>query len=218
VGRNVLEYLHRSGTFGAGLTIVLLLFAGRMNVALTAEEKQTIRFGAIWVVCFYAITVFLPVRSSLYALVPSIGSALVVATIGSAVERISARRFDFYCAAMALTAVCLISAYSQHNDRWVDPANLSASVLQELQVATAGRPGGRIVLVDDPSAKVGLDDSFGGLFPEAVRVMFGATWTGEIATSIPGTRAPGLSLVFVLRNGGLMPVSATSSEETTGAN
>jgi hypothetical protein len=59
---------------------------GRRSLTLTGEERRALRFAALWFVGFHALTVFLPVRSSLYAVLPSLGSALIV-PYASAPER-----------------------------------------------------------------------------------------------------------------------------------
>ena len=78
----------------------MLISIGTARVALTAAEKALLRFGAAWFVCFYAMTVFLPVRSSLYALTPSVGAAVALAAVASAVQRRSQKRFEICCGAL----------------------------------------------------------------------------------------------------------------------
>ena len=97
VVRNVLEYLDRGATFAVAIAVAMLMSIGTARVALTAAEKAILRFGAAWFVCFYAMTVFLPVRSSLYALTPSVGAAVALAAVASAVQRIVSKRFEICC-------------------------------------------------------------------------------------------------------------------------
>ena len=61
---------------------------------------------------------------------------------------------------------------------------LSTHVVRTLRVATAGYSGGQVVVVDDASARFGLDSSFGTSFGNAVHLMVGSNWEGLI---VPAT-------------------------------
>jgi hypothetical protein len=211
VARNVLEYLDRGATFAVAIAVALLMSIGTARVALSAAEKGILRFGAAWFVCFYAMTMFLPVRSSLYALTPSVGAALALAAVASGVQRIAQKRFEVCCAALIAVIFFLIPIYRQRNERWVVPADLSTSVIRTLRMTTAGYSGGQIVAVDDPSARFGLDSSFGAAFSDAVHLMVGSNWEAQIVpttnrlTVTPGNRAPRQD--FALHRGQLMPAA-----------
>ena len=178
VARNVLEYLDRGATFAVAIAVAMLISIGTARVALTAAEKALLRFGAAWFVCFYAMTVFLPVRSSLYALTPSVGAAVALAAVASAVQRMSQKRFEICCGALMAVIFLSVPIYRQRNERWVVPADLSTHVVRTLRVATAGYSGGQVVVVDDASARFGLDSSFGASFGNAVHLMVGSNWEG----------------------------------------
>jgi hypothetical protein len=210
--RNVFEYLDRGATFALVIAVAMLMAIGTPRVTFTPAEARTLQRGAAWFVCFYALTVLLPVRSSLYALTPSIGSALAVAAWGSAAQRMSRKRFGICCAVLAALIILLIPIYRQRNERWVLPADLSTTVMTRLQLATAGYAGGEIILVDDPSARFGLDSSFGPLFGDALRVTLGNDWTGEIrlptsADPMTGTIESTTRVVLALRGGQLTPAA-----------
>ena len=211
VVRNVLEYLDRGATFAVAIAVAMLISIGTARVALTAAEKALLRFGAAWFVCFYAMTVFLPVRSSLYALTPSVGAAVALAAVASAVQRISLKRFEICCGALMAVIFLLVPIYRQRNERWVVPADLSTRVVRTLRVATAGYSGGQVVVVDDASARFGLDSSFGTSFGNAVHLMVGSNWDGLIVptTNRPVTNPPNgaTRLDFALRNGQLAPAA-----------
>jgi hypothetical protein len=157
------------------------------------------------------MTMFLPVRSSLYALTPSVGAALALAAVASGAQRIAQKRFEVCCAALIAVIFFLIPIYRQRNERWVVPADLSTRVVRTLRVATAGYSGGQIVVVDDASARFGLDSSFGSSFGNAVHLMVGSDWEGLIvptmirASTNPPNRATRLD--FALRNGHLAPAA-----------
>jgi hypothetical protein len=147
----------------------------------------------------------------LYALTPSAGAALALAAVASGVQRISQKRFEICCGALIAVIFFLIPVYRQRNERWVVPADVSTSVIRTLRLATAGYSGGQIVIEDDPSARFGLDSSFGASFGSAVHLMVGSDWEGLIVPTMnraitnPPDRARRLE--FALRNGHLAPAA-----------
>lgn len=207
--RNMGEYADRAGTLAAALGVVMLAGVPRTRPWFVAEERRALLFAALWIPGMYALTVFLPIRSSLYALVPSVGCALAAGACASRAARLSPRRFTRIAAVLILVAAALIPVYRSRNQRWVAPAQLSRDVMAGLQATTTSFPaGGRVVLVDEPTADVGLDDAFAGLFPDALALYSGDMWTGEIVE--PGTVLPidsQTTIVFELRDGTLEPVS-----------
>ena len=210
--RNVFEYLDRAATLAVAIALAILISIRSVRVALTPTEQLALRFGGAWFVCFYAVTIFMPVRSSLYAVTPSIGSALAVAAWGSAAQRMCRKRFDTCCAVLTVLIVLLIPIYRARNERWVSPADLSTVVMTRLQLATAGFTGGEIILIDTPSAQFGLDGSFGTLFGDAVRVMIGKDWRGEIrptlsADLVTGATTSPARVVLRLLDGRLTPAA-----------
>src|SRR5207237_9360819 len=84
--KNIGEYLDRGATFATVASIAAWL-AARQGMTLTADERRTIRIGITWFVAMYAITIFVPVRSSLYAVAPSIRSALVAGAVAAGAWR-----------------------------------------------------------------------------------------------------------------------------------
>lgn len=179
--RNLREYADRAGTAAFAVALVLAAALGRRPPPLTDNEHRSLRFAGLWIVGTYALTVFLPVRSNLYAVLPSCGSAVAVAVCGSVLLRTSPDRFRTVAAALLVLTLLLIPIYRGRDARWVGPADASARVMRTLQMATAAKPaGGRIVLIDDPQERVNLDAAFGTLFADAVVLFLGQQWTGEI--------------------------------------
>jgi hypothetical protein len=208
--RNFLEYLDREATVAIGTTLALWLFARRARISLTADEKQTAAFGALWLVCFNALTIFLPIRSDLYALAPSIGAVLIAASVASALRRVTPVGFSTAWTALTVVALLASPVYRLRNERWVVEAELSARVMRTLELATAGVPSGHVTLIDDPSARPNLDDTFGNLLGEAVLLFLGPSWSGAIiaSTEAVGARGETASLVLRLRDGQLVEAQA----------
>ena len=183
--RNLAEYADRAGTLSAAVSVVMLLLVPPKAVRggaggepgerwFSDAERGVLFFAALWIPAMYALTLFLPVRSSLYALVPSAGSALIAGACASRALRSSPVRFHRAAAALLVTAAALIPVYRSRNDRWVAPADLSRHVMESIQATTTSFPaGGRVVLVDAPEAEVGLDEAFDQLFPDALALYAG---------------------------------------------
>jgi hypothetical protein len=118
---------------------------------------------------------FLPVRSSLYACLPSVGPALVAAVgihaIWTASSSAARRRL-----AVAATAVpiCLLPVYWSRNERWVEIADLSAVTFAAVRdtVPTRGDTP-HLIFHDDRATRRSLVAAFGTLLPEAVTLAAG---------------------------------------------
>jgi len=170
IAKNTAEYLDRGATWPAVAAVLMFLVAPG-GTSLNDDERRVIRFGAVWFVSMFAITVFLPVRSSLYAVAPSIGSALVAASFASRAQRAAPHRIALVSAALIVALAALIPVYRMRNQGLVKPADLSTQATAELRRAAQRRPDIReIVLVDEADASVTLEDAFGALAPDAVHL------------------------------------------------
>ena len=167
---NAVEYLDRGATWPAVAAILTLLAASKGR-SLDDDERRVIRFGVAWFASMFAITLFLPVRSSLYAVAPSTGSALAAAALASRAQRAAPQRFALVSTALIAAVAVLIPVYRMRNRGIIEPADLSTQATTELQRAAQARPGLReIVLLDDPHAAVTLDNAFGALASDAVHL------------------------------------------------
>jgi hypothetical protein len=71
--------------------IVILLIACRIRqIQFIPSERNVLYFAALWIPAMLVLTVLVPVRSRLYALLPSIGSALSAGAVASAAARVRA--------------------------------------------------------------------------------------------------------------------------------
>ena len=203
VARNVLEYADRAGTAFAIVAIVLVA-AGKIRWAdLRIVERRVLLFSGVWIAAMYGLTVFLPVRSSLYALLPSLGSALAVGAVASAVQRRNPSRVRKVMVALVVAAILLIPIYRARNVRWVQLAELSDQVMRTVKTDVAERPSGHIVMVDAPQERFNLVSAFGNLLPDALRLYVGSGWTGEVVTSAAEASRRG-DLEYRLVNGSLL--------------
>lgn len=202
--RNVAEYADRAATAGVVVALVLFFAVGPRRPRLVEHELRTLLLAGIWVVATYALTVLLPVRSSLYALLPSVGIGLAAGAFGSWAARTSPARFQNAATALVILTVLLVPVYRSRNIRWVALADLSARVMRAVRAEATRQPnGGRIVLVDSPNERFNLDSTFGTLFPDAVSLIAGPLWTGRVLS--PGEEIPvNTTVSFRLANGRLI--------------
>ena len=210
--RNALEYLDRGATWPIAVGVVIIAAARRFP-SFAHPERFALAFAALWFVCGYALTVFVPVRSSLYALLPSVGACVAVAVIATGLLRLEPTRVRRTLAALVVVPLLLVPVYRERNMRWVNLADLSTAAIDQMSQGVAQSPESmRVVLIDSPDDRFNLDATFGTLFPDAVVLALGERFTGEILRSehdIDGRQLTG-ALVFVLRDGRLGPLRRSS--------
>ena len=162
---NAIEYLDRGATFFVlvGLAAWAAYRPGRLAI-----PKPIILAGAAWFVAGYALTLWIPVRSSLYSVFPSVGSALLCAGAVDAFRSApSARRAgDAWLAAALASMLVFIPVYQSRNDRWVEPARLSARALREVS-AHPPKAAGVVVFEDEDAQFASFTDAFGSFAAEA---------------------------------------------------
>jgi hypothetical protein len=153
---------------------------------MTGPLRRMLILGAIWFAGTFALTVFVPNRSSLYALLPSAAPALVV---GFALQQLwdataPAIQRRLVVAAVALP-VLLLPVYWSRNVRWIEIAELSSETFAAVQRVVREHPDvDRLVFRDDRSTRRSFADAYDELLPNAVRLAAGR----EIRTDI---MAPG---------------------------
>lgn len=197
VARNIAEYADRALTFSLVALLATVLYARRW---LRVRDLSTpaVTFGLLWFACGFALTVFLPVRSSLYVLYPSIGSCLVIATfIGILCDQLPVARAHRLIVLAAATIVILIPVYWSRNARWTELADLSTSAIAELHQAGDHLPAGtKVAILDDESTRVNLGTAWGNMTSEMATLSLG----GRLNVSVhkrPGTIARDASTVVV---------------------
>ena len=214
--RNVLEYLDRAATLSAAAVLVLSLVA-REVPRPTAPQQKWLILGAVWMVGWYGLAVLLPVRSSLYAIGPSAGAALAGTALLTAVwETTTPRARNRMVAVGALVAVMTVPIHWTRNDKWVEWADLSTHVLNEVASVAASVPRGGVVQIDDDrDVRTNLDSTFGTLIETAVYVRTGSNldvWIqpAPVALQLAGVVPPNavdVAVRFALRDGALVKVA-----------
>jgi hypothetical protein len=166
VVRNALEYADRACTFGAVAVLLGALLAWR-RPRLGPLERSWVVLGAIWLVGGYGLTVFLPVRSSLYAVFPSVGAALAAAACAQGLWLAAGDRRRRLQVAAAILPFVLVPIHWSRAARWVRPADLTRQVLADLAAAPPA-PGTVSVLHDVAGGRASLSNAFGTLVTDAV--------------------------------------------------
>lgn len=195
---NVLEYLDR------GATVFALVSALAWAIYRPRRFEMPGRLvvaGAAWFVGGYALTVWIPVRSSLYAVFPSVGTALLCAGAVDAFRSATATRrsADAWLAAVLASALAFVPVYQKRNDRWVEPARLSARAIEAMAANPPPSLRGAVIFEDEDAQFASFADAFGDFAGDAVREAThralaariengGARWTGPIAARYKLTR------------------------------
>ena len=220
IARNVLEYADRSSTL-ALVVVVLSFLVVRRWPALQAGERWWMGATAAWLICGFGLTVFLPVRSSLYAPFPSVGSALIAAILIAAMVRKSTPVQQRWLFGLAIVAVLgLVPLHRSRNVRLRKTAEFSTNVLDDVSGTTLALAAGRtLVLHDAVGIRYNLEKTFGTLIQDAVRLRTGVPsarvwvdpppqgWEGSGLQPPAGEQA----VHYWLRDGRLIPDQAVST-------
>lgn len=169
--RNTLEYADRSSTLALLLVFVSSLLLFRLPRP-TQKEWQTIAIGSVWFVGGIGLTVFLPIRSSLYAVFPSVGPAFASACLLHAMwqEGKEGGRRRLLTVAM-LVLILMVPLYRQRNGRWVKGAETSRQIVAGLKAwAPDGRTARFLVLHDRSASRDSLASVFGTLIQDGARL------------------------------------------------
>lgn len=170
---NILQYLDRSSTWPI---VVLLVLAAYLRRApqLRARGSRVLLVGVAWWIAGFALTIWIPVRSSLYAVFPSLGVALIVSALAeSLLERAPSIRRRRAAIAGVLLPLLLLPVYWSRNGRWVELADISAATFAAIRADVSNfTPNTVIELRDDRSTRASFQNTFGTLYPEAAHLYF----------------------------------------------
>jgi len=165
---NACEYLDRALTFSVIVVGLCALLAWR-RPAWTSDVRRFATLAAIWLIGGYALTFLLPVRSSLYACLPSAGIAILAAAIIEPL--IAASRRAWFAAALP---VLLLPVYWSRNERWVELADLGADAFAMVRQVVRDTPDVQhLVFEDDRETRRSLINTYGELLPPAVTLAAG---------------------------------------------
>lgn len=210
IGANSLQYLDRSLTFTLALLALGALAMDRQRFAMTGRERAIAVKGAVWLVLGFALTLMVPVRSSLYACFPSVGSALIAAAIGSAEWR-AMRWRPAVVTLLLLLPVALAPVYSARNSRLREEARLGAETLALIEQSLTTAQVERVIVYDDRGQRPSIADAFGDVLPAAVRLFVPAAAATEVivvpAVDAGADVADAGTVKLVMRGGHLVAAS-----------
>jgi len=172
---NVAHYLDRAATLAVAGMLLASVVAWRLP-RFSRQESVVLKMAGVWFAAAYALTVLLPVRSSLYACFPSVGASLVAGVwISHVCQGLPKTRWRTIAVALLVVAVGTVPIYWIRNARWTVPAAVSSRVLAQLKQVAASLPtGGAVVLYDQTDSRdQSLAAAFGTLLPDAVALTTG---------------------------------------------
>ena len=174
IARNVFEYADRAMTFSAAVALLAFLLL-RPAAPYARSSRRVLICGVAWIAGGYGLTVFLPVRSSLYACFPSVGACLIAADLAArrwAVSTPASRRV--VAVAGILAAIGLTPVYLTRNRATLANARFSSSVLRDLNTATAALPDGdTVVVIDDRTRRPNIETAFNVALNDAFKLASG---------------------------------------------
>jgi len=214
---NLAQYVDRSMTFALFVLLTFLVVSAPRRPTSTGVVRRShpdlasiVLFGLLWWAGGFALTIFLPVRSSLYACFPSVGVAIASAAIAAeGWRRLDARQRWRAVAVGVALPFCLWPVYHARNRRMAAEAELSAQTLSVIQGQTDVHAGNLVILLkDDRTGKPSLDDSFGALLQSAVNLVVSPRVVAAIdppPTDDPTRRLTSRpDVTLVLKNGRLV--------------
>ena len=203
VMRNIAEYTDRSSTLAA-VALVLGMLAYRARPLVTAAERPALAMMGVWWLGMFAITIWLPVRSSLYAVCPSVAAATASALLIEKMRAAATRRPVPLEPVLAVLLIASIPIYQIRDDLRVEAARVSERTLREIERDLPRLPrAGVVVLHEDPDAHV-FREAFGDLATEALRTRFGREWDARIEDASPpslGAAGSGVIAEYWIRRG-----------------
>ncbi|MEX2272068.1 MAG: hypothetical protein WD690_11375 [Vicinamibacterales bacterium] len=188
VAANALQYADRSLTLAAAVVLIVAMLV-RVRPRLDPAERQAVAIGATWLVTGFGITLFLPVRSSLYALFPSVGGAIAASALVAAFWRQASVRQRKVLQVMAIVLpICLTPVLRARTARWTELARVSR-ITVEAVTPSIGRGTTAVLFVDDRSRRDNLENAFGSLLPDALE-LFSSTRPQVWMVPAPSDAAP----------------------------
>ena len=201
VATNLIEYADRSMTLGT-LLLIATVVAFRRVPTPTSSEWRVVWMGTVWLVLGFAATIWLPVRSSLYAVFPSVGFALAVGTMVTAAVRNTTPQYAWRVATAGLVLpFLLLPIYWQRNVRWTELRTLSTATIRAIQADVLPREA-LVVLEDDLSHRANFRHVFGPLLREAAALHFDnrlALWIEPPPPEIDSSTKPNSAHVVIFR-------------------
>jgi hypothetical protein len=195
LARNLVEYADRAFTFSV---VVAIIAFGVLRTLpprpLPPGLRAILAACAAWVAGSFAITIFLPVRSSLYVCLPSVGGALAsAACVAHAWDAATERRRRHALVAAILATLVVAPVHIARSRRWTSIAEFSTRAMSDLQELTAGLPEGSEIVLYDARAvrgnRANLASAFGSLLDDGFYFSTGRRFSFRIEPAQDGPSA-----------------------------
>ena len=185
--RNVAEYSDRTMTVAVGVLLLLAIVLRQNPRFLDARSRAIVLCGLVWLVAFLGPALVLPVRSSLYACLPSVGVCVAAAALASRWWPLaSASRQRYALVAAVLLPLLMWPVYHGRTKRWVGIAEFCARALSDLEANTRNLPeDSDILIVDARAARANMASAFSSLLREAFLLQSGRYMTFYVDPPIP---------------------------------
>jgi hypothetical protein len=190
--KNIREYADRAMTFPFAVALL-----GWMVLRPSADRPPMSRTvlvcGAAWIVGGYGLTMFLPVRSSLYACYPSAGACLMAADAIARYWNAAAPAAQHRAVAAGLAATLgMTPVYLIRNRATLANARFSTRVLHDLASETNGLPRGAVVVVvDDRTRRPNVETAFNMALDDAFELTSGRRLTFWVEPELQHARLAG---------------------------
>jgi hypothetical protein len=190
--KNIREYADRAMTFPFAVAALAWIVL-RPSSERAPMSTSILICGAAWIIGGYGLTMFLPVRSSLYACYPSAGACLIAADIAARCWNAAAplARQRAVVAAIA-AAIGMTPVYIIRNRSTLANARFSTSVLRDLASQTRGvPPGATVVVLDDRTRRPNVETAFNMALDDAFQLTSGRRLTFWVEPELQHARLAG---------------------------
>ena len=167
------QYLDRSLTFAVSVLLLFYVVYRPPVGELVRRHRRLLWFAVVWWVFGFAITMFIPVRSSLYACAPSIGISIAAAAmLHDAWSLLRPPQQMRAIQAGLVLPFLLWPVYHLRNKDLVDATDVSARTITALRrVAHDHGANTIVVLKDDRSHRASIDTALGTGLQEAADLL-----------------------------------------------
>jgi hypothetical protein len=176
--RNVLEYTDRTFTLPVvvvGLAWLILRWRRASLASHASIRSDVIACAVVWTFGAYALTIFLPIRSSLYSCLPLVGSCLIAATLCTAFWYLATEEARGLALRVAIVLILITAPiHYARTRRLVDQAETAQKLWKALPTLTQDLPEGATVAIhDDMTRRANVRAAFGSLGPPAYQLLAG---------------------------------------------
>ncbi len=176
---NLLHYVDRAATSTLVLIVLLGLFYRRVP-PLGALARRDLLLALAFFLAGVCITVRVPIRSSLYVVFASIAAGIVFAAIVERMRQVGPLRDDRWLVTTLGVVLLMIPVYGVRNDRWVEPARVSARTLAALRQVPELTTARRVVFYDEAVRHSNFDSAFGGAEQPALQLFTGRVFDAHV--------------------------------------